>query len=971
MERLMKEEVEEYSKAWDTITNEAKLGESDTVGIPSELEEDIKKTAESYVAYFRSHFESLRNYLMRAKDKDEARGAYERYIETLPITDDKKRSAMENIDRRLDEFFEEMLGIERPPPPRYPAILKYKKTRRWIEFKRAQDRIRELEEKLETTESEHERELIKKEIERLKKLGKERLEEIEEKIKEKKGELESVEGKARKALIKEIRKLEKSKEEILAPKKPIPLAFKDLFEERGPHLTKPVFQLSLILIGIITSSFLKNSYLLWAFIFLSLYYIIPSPKNVKVVAELGILRNLFSLAYIDPKAKRAWYNTRYANSGVAGLKSLFKLLAIIFFSLAFYTSRIPFSALVFLVFIFIAYFSMPRDYDPKNPQEFFESLFRFLFAIWVSIFVFGLLGTTKTAIFYSPSLAMIYLLFFAVIPVPKKESEEGKAVANTETIQWYTSIDKMVFISMMIILAISILSGWGLEGSLRYMFWIVWIVSLITGLLSSPETRPYTGVIMFIFTFFIFSIGPGQSVIGQAFFGQWWPTVHNTLVEVFKPMGMIFSKLTNTFSNTYLLLTNPVEYAQKIMEGSYVRNEFGVTGAYGLEIESFSVDKIYADEPFTIRFNLANKGSYVARDVKVEIWSNIPGFSITNETHRLVEITELRKELRRRKYNEVWHGWGFVDNSGKEIPMLSKVDVMDVVPLFFITSMSCEDVKKRINVDYGTGILNPMPNKENAALKYITFESRIIYTYEVDSTLQIKFISDEEWKRRVRENKLIRAKVASKIKPAPVKLNLDTIEQPIKEGTQFYVGFNLESSQTNGKIGWAKLRVKVPKEFSIVSCTVQPLVKKTEDGSILLWKFNKENKKEAKKEAFCLFRGLTKDDLAGSPEKIFTIFANATYEFERWEEKNTLTSFSDICKEKERAFEVLKEELKDFCRKRINKGQGKCNLGMGECRGDDECCFNDEDCPGDHANGFRYTYDANGDGKETWLKCRK
>ncbi|RLI99619.1 MAG: hypothetical protein DRP03_03130, partial [Candidatus Aenigmatarchaeota archaeon] len=142
-------------------------------------------------------------------------------------------------------------------------------------------------------------------------------------------------------------------------------------------------------------------------------------------------------------------------------------------------------------------------------------------------------------------------------------------------------------------------------------------------------------------------------------------------------------------------------------------------------------------------------------------------------------------------------------------------------------------------------------------------------------------------------------------------------------------------------------------------------------GSILLWKFNKENKKEAKKEAFCLFRGLTKDDLAGSPEKIFTIFANATYEFERWEEKNTLTSFSDICKEKERAFEVLKEELKDFCRKRINKGQGKCNLGMGECRGDDECCFNDEDCPGDHANGFRYTYDANGDGKETWLKCRK
>jgi hypothetical protein len=96
-----------------------------------------------------------------------------------------------------------------------------------------------------------------------------------------------------------------------------------------------------------------------------------------------------------------------------------------------------------------------------------------------------------------------------------------------------------------------------------------------------------------------------------------------------KPVGEMFSQFQNTFGQSWLLLTNPVGYAKMITEGTYTTNPLGPTGAYGLEIDRFDVQSIYPEEPFMISINLANKGTFEAKNVKLALFTTITGVKLS------------------------------------------------------------------------------------------------------------------------------------------------------------------------------------------------------------------------------------------------------------------------------------------------------------------------------------------------------
>nr|NIO22951.1 hypothetical protein [Candidatus Aenigmarchaeota archaeon]NIP40997.1 hypothetical protein [Candidatus Aenigmarchaeota archaeon]NIQ17356.1 hypothetical protein [Candidatus Aenigmarchaeota archaeon]NIS73318.1 hypothetical protein [Candidatus Aenigmarchaeota archaeon] len=119
--------------------------------------------------------------------------------------------------------------------------------------------------------------------------------------------------------------------------------------------------------------------------------------------------------------------------------------------------------------------------------------------------------------------------------------------------------------------------------------------------------------------------------------------------------------------------------------------------------------------------------------------------------------------------------------------------------------------------------------------KFIPFNGTVRYDYEIDSQLQIEVISTNEWNRLARENRLqTQAKKPSTFSNAPVKLNVDTLEQPFKEGIGFHIALQLiPANEKDSKIEEpVTVTMDVPKDFGQSVCTPSPNPEEGEEGYV-------------------------------------------------------------------------------------------------------------------------------------------
>jgi len=594
----------------------------------------------------------------------------------------------------------------------------------------------------------------------------------------------------------------------------------------------------------------------------------------------------------EPAAGTIWSDKE--NIRFAAFKALLKALSLLFFGWAlwlFAATSFPLASLIFIVFAFISYFSLKGMYDPRKPYEFLEGFIRFLIGtIVIPFMIFN-------GIFHSMALAWLSLAFFAVLPTPVVEQKGilvkalGKGYAKFS--EDYEAYDKIIFLILMMIGLFattgSILIpglriptvGLGLTGGAIYTFYAVWGIGLVAGFLSPAATRPYTGLLVVGTSFLLFAFGPGGDAVGTAFFGQWWPTIHNTASQILKPLGQILSGFSNTFAQTFMMLTNPIGFAHQVMEGNYVKGEVGETGAFGLEIESLQADIIYVDQPFTITTKLANRGPVDARRPTFRITSNIEKIYING--------TPLRDFGEKDKYGKILYSYDYEVSKDKIYPQ-------DIVPIFLLGNISCEDALsdafKRFEWD---------PKKTKIRDIPIQIEAKITYEYDVYSNLQVTFISNDEWMQRARNNQLQLRRLPSSISTSPAKLSLDAMDQPIKEGNPFYVAFNLTPEEPNSEIGDAMVYVILPKELGVPSICTYPIGKSAESGKTLYYQTDNETilfwflTKNDRKDVFCYFEKAPK---INAPEKTYTIMANATYTFIRRDSTETRISFSDTCIDK-------------------------------------------------------------------------
>jgi hypothetical protein len=298
------------------------------------------------------------------------------------------------------------------------------------------------------------------------------------------------------------------------------------------------------------------------------------------------------------------------------------------------------------------------------------------------------------------------------------------------------------------------------------------------------------------------------------------------------------------------------------MEGSYVKNPTGPTGAYGLEIENLVVPAIYPGTYAMATFNIKNAGPVKAKNVSVRI-------SVPADFKNALKIQNMKMEE-------------------KEVDEYSIVDKNDIMPVFFILNgKNCKEIEN-------------MPGWYDRLKKrneYIRVNISVEYEYEVSSWMPLTIISPQEWKDRTSKGTFAPAKVGSFITTSPAKLSIGSFDQPLIGGARpFYLGFNLTPGEP-GEIDWTWEGTKIVLNYSSelengITRVCNP--KPTNDAPPLTW--TKLPKYQA---VFCTFTSTPDpqdpNKIAQGPSKTYYITASASFRFKKTETKDTLFAFSDVC----------------------------------------------------------------------------
>jgi len=737
---------------------------------------------------------------------------------------------------------------------------------------------------------------------------------------------------------------------------------------------------ALVGIGVIISATIGAGWMMiLAFMSFGVYFILPNPDNIEIPKEIrkkieSISREQFEKKsgstaagrYYVELAKQYFAKGAVGNSAVGILRSIFKLggFALVIMSLV--GTGVPMVNIIIIIIAFAAYYSCKIVYDPLKPHETIESLFRFGFlGIYViPIFIF-------ISQFDSWVLGGIAFAFFAIPPIPKEKGNE-EMYAATELFM------KALFALIMIAVLVGFFAGWGgfsLPTAMSTTFLYFWVITGISGFFSPSEARPGVGFLMLAAATVIYGLGPGQQELMSSLLGPWWPTLQNTLTAIGQPLSDAFSGIGNTFSSGWLLMTNPVGYATQLMNGSHAQNPQGVTGAHGIEFNSFTISEIYPNQPFMTNVIIRNNGAFEAENVRLYMTlagGDLPSGSMTISnlgitpcaaSSGLPEGYYVDKSCLYSEGGNYFSG----DDPSMERQFVNQYS--------FEGNISCDVV-----------------NAYDLRNKAIPLRARVVYDYQVDSNVDVEFISKDEWDRLARDNKLdAQLKfVQSQYSTAPVKLPIGTagLKNPILATQSFHISILLDSDMGKNSIirKTDSIELVYPDDWKLAGtgCTRKPVNDNpaAKDGVKKLVFDYKNDKTAGAKTIVCHFEALVRSDnenqnpMGESPTKTYKVTAYANYTFEMWKDLSTRIAFGGFCcsdRECPTGYECDDEKkgdkeptyscvtagytgtgngetttatdvssLQGYCGKRLayesnEESKLGCLLGMGGCTGPDEC----------------------------------
>jgi hypothetical protein len=636
-----------------------------------------------------------------------------------------------------------------------------------------------------------------------------------------------------------------------------------------------------------------------------------------------------------------------------------------------------------LTFAFLAFVPLQDEQVERkfNGIGFSVVMFLVLFMAFTNWFGgLGLdLGITKGWILGGWGLLFLMGVAIFVRGVVYSFPPRSPLIARMSTPLGKTILNFLIF--LLFFLAVITMQPWNWTIT-AIIFVSIWLISFATGASGDIETKQGIGVFVIAISFIIFTAGVGTQEVGQAAFGQWWPTVYEFTASTFGPIGNVFSQLSGTLDQTITLITCPTCFAQTIMEGNYQRDDkTGETGALGVEIERFEITPIYPYQMYQVIFEIKNKGAFDAEDVYISLTTG----SESAKLERAAPSVGTRKEI---SIEEL----GFIEGedaictkeeNGKCGRLTKNITAEG-------KEMQSGDIEQVLFTTAESGIICPVINSYQLREKNIPFKAIVNYKYEIASEIDLEFISSEEWHKKALEGTLETGKKErTTYKNAPVRLDIDAMEQPVKEGLTYLIGVQLISNQKNGRITEIKeVMLEYPKELGEPINNDRCPVTEGERFNTIKWDGETFPKSQV---IYCQFPPLRFESFEiKGPTKTYHLKANATYLFENEKVRPSKMEFGGGCcndkecgKERQCTWEEgmdftgqclvegteetteYKPGGKKYCSGRAEREGIKCNVGMGGCQSDADCCQVTSECADE---GLA---DLNDDGKSDSLKCRK
>ena len=321
----------------------------------------------------------------------------------------------------------------------------------------------------------------------------------------------------------------------------------------------------------------------------------------------------------------------------------------------------------------------------------------------------------------------------------------------------------------------------------------IWVLTFFNGVFGGIEIKQTFGVVIIMISFLIYTFGVGSDVVGSAAFGQWWAPVKDFGKQTLGPLKDAVEDMFKSFKEAIKLLTCPTCAAKEILQGVYTNpTGKGKTGSFGVEFEELSVpeSKLTLGRPFSVNLGIKNQGAKDAQNVVLTLsLPGTPGYELPLEKANQNPVTE-------KKFNEI------VQEDAKQFVAVGTLD--------------CESIKKTDLVKKSSFLRKTLieTGQEFESQLSTDIKAEASYSYSSDSELTLEFISKAERERLLKEKKLERRKEKSKITTSPVAVSLFVdIDQPIEEGTRFYLGVEVKAQEKDGYAKGVEAVINLPDEF--------------------------------------------------------------------------------------------------------------------------------------------------------------
>ncbi|MBW2985026.1 hypothetical protein KY361_07950, partial [Candidatus Woesearchaeota archaeon] len=373
--------------------------------------------------------------------------------------------------------------------------------------------------------------------------------------------------------------------------------------------------------GLPSFALLGMAFFLWSF-----YIVFPNEREVKA----DILKEIYdSMNYNPSTAAPPPDITPFANdlrelvakAPSLIIRSILKISIFVLAILQFFT----FNRLIALILSFIFYFMLPGRFKESQINKALEGLIRIPLSIFMAWLFLVTFGGNEVGV----ALAFLGLAFFFNFPVTIEEGDKKELRFKISSISFKGSesrtFDRLVFGLLM--LASLFFSGiWNMGTTTLWVFGVIWLISLVSGWSTGPEGKPAIGIMMIIIALFAFAT-TYTGVMGQAIFGYWWPQVYSAteyIGGIFEPIWMQTQK---TFSDSWLLLTNPAAYYEKIMAETQATKTVVKKGGTTRSIELIKFDIFtsfegYIDpfiDPVVGSVELENQGEFIADRINLTV----------------------------------------------------------------------------------------------------------------------------------------------------------------------------------------------------------------------------------------------------------------------------------------------------------------------------------------------------------------